>query len=123
VTSNPAGMRIAGCHFHNLVTDQALRVVGEMALPDGFVLNRQILAQERQRRRMMAEIYPEFVKCDINFWLRPILATAIAVAILAGIGKVGFISVVVFLPVNWVGEHRRLQRLLNLRKDDTLPAG
>ena len=45
--SNPAGMRIASRHFHNLVTDQALRVVGEIALPDGFVLNRQILAQER----------------------------------------------------------------------------
>jgi hypothetical protein len=99
--------------------DQALRVIGEAALPDGFALNRQILAQERQRRGIVGKICKEPVQRGLNLRLRPIIAAAVAVTVLSSIGKVGFIPVVILLPVNRVGEHRRLQRFPNLRKSNS----
>ena len=42
-TSAATGFGVALQHFHDFVVDNAVGSVGEVALSDGFILNRQIL--------------------------------------------------------------------------------
>ena len=85
--------------------DQLDCVAADQAVPDGSMSDRQILADQRPWRRVFGKIPKHFCLCAGNFGVWPVIAYAVAQAILQVMLEGGTLRMIVFGPIARIGLH------------------
>lgn len=93
----------------NVVEDEFPWCGAESAIANFAVLQRQILADQRQRDRFIRQVAYQPLKGVVNLAVLPVIAHAVGIAVTAGQATGIAVAVIVALPVFRAIEHHVFQ--------------
>ncbi len=93
----------------NVVENELPWCEPESTLADFAVLQRQILADQRQRDRFIRQVAYQSLKSLVNLAVWPVIAHAVGIAVTAGQATGIAVAVIVALPVFRAIEHHVFQ--------------